>query len=97
MTRKKFDPHIYNVAKAEAMGMEWTTQAACKGTPTGDFFPERGYVTKATEAKKVCWTQCPVRVECEEYALVSGEKHGIWGGRSEEERRKLKARRRNVA
>lgn len=79
------------------MGMEWITQAACKGMDTNDFFPERGYVQTAAAAKKVCWTQCPVREQCEKYALVAGVKQGIYGGRTEEERRKLRARRRNVA
>jgi WhiB family redox-sensing transcriptional regulator len=31
-----------------------------------------------------------VRNECLEYALVNGEKFGIWGGLSERERRRLR-------
>jgi len=31
-----------------------------------------------------------VRGECLEYALVNGEKFGIWGGLSERERRRLR-------
>jgi WhiB family redox-sensing transcriptional regulator len=33
---------------------------------------------------------CVVRNECLEYALVNGEKFGIWGGLSERERRRLR-------
>jgi WhiB family redox-sensing transcriptional regulator len=31
-----------------------------------------------------------VRDECLEYALVNGEKFGIWGGMSERERRRIR-------
>jgi hypothetical protein len=35
--------------------------------------------------------RCPVRVECLEYALQDGDcfDHGIWGGTTPRERRKL--------
>jgi WhiB family redox-sensing transcriptional regulator len=33
---------------------------------------------------------CVVKAECLEYALVNGEKFGIWGGLSERERRRLR-------
>ena len=51
------------------------------------FFPERGASTR--EAKEVC-RGCVVRLDCLEYALVNGEKFGIWGGLSERERRRLR-------
>jgi WhiB family redox-sensing transcriptional regulator len=51
------------------------------------FFPERGASTK--EAKAVC-AACTVRETCLEYALAHGEKHGIWGGKSERERRRIR-------
>jgi WhiB family redox-sensing transcriptional regulator len=34
-----------------------------------------------------------VREDCLEYALVNGEKFGIWGGMSERERRRLRRQR----
>jgi WhiB family redox-sensing transcriptional regulator len=54
------------------------------------FFPERGASTR--EAKEVC-RGCVVREDCLEYALVNGEKFGIWGGMSERERRRLRRQR----
>jgi WhiB family redox-sensing transcriptional regulator len=34
-----------------------------------------------------------VREHCLEYALVNGEKFGIWGGMSERERRRIRRQR----
>jgi WhiB family redox-sensing transcriptional regulator len=71
----------------------WFALAACAGC-TDLFFPERGEPTK--EAKKVC-AECPVREPCLEYALANGEKHGVWGGTSERERRRMRVQRRRAS
>jgi WhiB family redox-sensing transcriptional regulator len=42
-----------------------------------------------TEAKEVC-RGCVVSNECLEYAIENGERFGIWGGKSERERRRLR-------
>ena len=68
----------------------WQTQANCLGVDPDLFFPERGASTR--EAKAVC-RACVVRQDCLEYALVNGEKFGIWGGLSERERRRLRRQR----
>ena len=68
---------------------DWRIAALCAQTDQEAFFPEKGGSTR--EAKKVCLT-CEVREECLEYALGNDERHGIWGGLSERERRKLKKR-----
>ena len=65
----------------------WQMQANCMGVDPDLFFPERGASTR--EAKEVC-RGCVVRDDCLEYALANGEKFGIWGGRSERERRRLR-------
>ena len=39
-------------------------------------------------AKKFC-AMCPVKMQCLEYAIVANETHGIWGGLSYKERRRL--------
>ncbi len=65
----------------------WQGQANCLGVDPDLFFPERGASTR--EAKGVC-RGCVVREECLEYALVNGEKFGIWGGMSERERRRIR-------
>ncbi|MGH9224344.1 MAG: WhiB family transcriptional regulator [Acidimicrobiales bacterium] len=68
----------------------WQIQANCLGVDPDLFFPERGASTR--EAKAVC-RACVVRMDCLEYALVNGEKFGIWGGLSERERRRLRRQR----
>jgi WhiB family redox-sensing transcriptional regulator len=68
----------------------WQERANCLGVDPDLFFPERGASTR--EAKSVCGS-CEVREECLEYALVNGEKFGIWGGLSERERRRLRRQR----
>jgi len=69
----------------------WMERAACRGLPTDLFFPERGADTRA--AKAVC-AACPVSDDCYEYAFASHERHGIWGGTSERERRRIRRQRR---
>lgn len=64
----------------------WMADAVCSQTDPDAFFPEKGGST--AEAKKVCLS-CPVRTECLEYALSHNERYGIFGGKSERERRKL--------
>ena len=68
----------------------WQDEANCHGVDPDLFFPERGASTR--EAKEVC-RGCVVRLDCLEFALVNGEKFGIWGGLSERERRRLRRQR----
>jgi WhiB family redox-sensing transcriptional regulator len=70
-------------------GLEWQDDALCAQTDPEAFFPEKGGSTR--DAKKVC-AECQVRDDCLEYALVTNQRFGIWGGQSERERRRLQAR-----
>ncbi len=78
-----------NAALAEKLEavQEWHSMANCLGVDPDLFFPERGASTR--EAKEVC-RACVVREDCLEYAIVNGEKFGIWGGMSERERRRVR-------
>jgi len=69
---------------------EWMADAACIGKPQAWFFPGRGELTST--AKNVC-AGCAVLDTCREYALGKGEHHGIWGGMSERERRRVRSMR----
>ena len=69
---------------------EWMADAACIGKPQAWFFPGRGEAIST--AKNVC-AGCPVLDTCREYALAKGEHHGIWGGMSERERRRVRSMR----
>jgi WhiB family redox-sensing transcriptional regulator len=72
------------------LDLSWMDEANCLGCDPELFFPERG--ASCVEAKAVCFG-CAVRVECLEFALAVGEKHGIWGGLSERERRRVRRER----
>jgi len=67
--------------------LAWQDDANCKGANADLFFPERGASTRS--AKAIC-RECHVRAECLEFAIVTGEKFGIWGGMSERERRRVR-------
>jgi len=66
----------------------WRDRAACRGMGPDLFFPERGELTD--EAKAVC-QGCPVSHACFIFAVQSGEHHGIWGGKSERQRRDVRS------
>ena len=68
----------------------WQDYANCRGADADLFFPERGASTR--RAKAIC-RACDVRTDCLEYAIVNGEKFGIWGGMSERERRRVRRER----
>jgi WhiB family redox-sensing transcriptional regulator len=72
----------------------WHLRAACRGPESELFFPpsfpERREEREAreTKAKEIC-IDCSVRHDCLEFALRVREPHGIWGGLTESERRRL--------
>lgn len=66
---------------------EWVKDANCLGVNSEVFFPARGENTGP--AKSIC-RACDVQAECLAYALNNGEHHGIWGGMSERQRRRIR-------
>ena len=63
---------------------DWTMSAKCLGM--GDaLFPD---AAEQRRASRVC-TGCPVRAECLAEALDNRIEYGIWGGKTERERRAL--------
>ncbi len=69
----------------------WMSQAACADEPPERFFPSDG--VGVDQARRICF-ECPVRTECLEYALIERIDHGVWGGASERERRRILKQRR---
>lgn len=69
----------------------WARHAACAGVDPELFFPGKGGSARA--ARAVCVT-CPVQHECLDYALRWNIKHGIWGGVSQWDRRRLRRQQR---
>ena len=75
--------------------MNWKERAACIDTPLEWFFPMPGphFQQEVRRAKAIC-ADCPVQVDCLEYALehVKGRYitlPGIYGGHTEPERWKI--------
>jgi WhiB family redox-sensing transcriptional regulator len=77
------------MARAIEAPEPWQVRALCAQTDPEAFFPVPGGSVR--EAKAVC-LRCPVRAECLAFALAHDERHGVWGGMSEPERRALKRR-----
>ena len=69
------------------------SQGKCRDYPHSWFFPERGAQADSQAAKAVC-AECPVRAECLNYALENCERFGVWGGKSEKQRRRMRIARR---
>ena len=86
----------------DAEAAHWTGRGACRepGTDPELFFPvgETGLEAhrQVTAAKAVC-ARCPVTERCRDWAVQTGESHGIWGGTTPDERRRLRRRRLHVA
>lgn len=77
-------------AKPIDLDTSWIDKAECSGLVTNLFYPEQGGAAKEQVlARQVC-ARCPVQDECLEYALLAGERFGIWGGTSERQRRKIR-------
>lgn len=73
---------------------KWMAQGNCRNFAPAVFFPADG--AGVDRARKVCAT-CPVVKTCLEYALAEHIDHGVWGGCSERERRRIAKRRRVAA
>lgn len=78
--------------------MTWQEHAACRGMDQRIFFGgERmesdGRHIDVSRAVAVC-ERCPVRIDCLSYAMDVGEIHGVWGGLTENERRRSRRKRR---
>jgi WhiB family redox-sensing transcriptional regulator len=72
----------------------WAAKAACRDVDPELFFPKPGQ--NVASAKRIC-ASCPVRMPCLEFALTavstSVDDHGVYGGTTERERRRLRRQR----
>jgi WhiB family transcriptional regulator, redox-sensing transcriptional regulator len=76
------------------MDNNWMARGDCRYEPPATFFPSDGVGVEV--AKRICAT-CPVREQCLEYALDNRIDHGVWGGTSERQRRRLLKKRKTVS
>lgn len=78
--------------------VSWRVRGLCRGESAVHFYapphferkPEKD--ARESQARALCGA-CPVRSDCLDYALGVRERHGIWGGLNELERRLLLRRR----
>jgi len=69
----------------------WAAQAKCRGTGDALFVP----APDQKQMRLFC-DDCPVRTECLAEALDSRMEWGVWGGKTERERRLILRRRPDV-
>lgn len=91
-------PKLLELPPPVAASWQWQMDAACRDVDGALFFHpdnERGEAreNRMAAAKNVC-RHCPVRARCLQYALESGERYGVWGGLTEEERAGIRMSRR---
>lgn len=75
------------------MTTQWMRLGNCRRETPATFFPSDG--TGVDIARDICAT-CPVKKPCLDYALQHHIDHGVWGGCSERERRRIRKRRRQL-
>jgi len=73
---------------------DWRADAACRDADPELFFPDddiRSARAQVKTAKLIC-RGCRVSATCLSWALADGQEAGIWGGLTEDERRRLHRR-----
>lgn len=69
----------------------WQEHALCAGMPQdGLFFASDDQGEKALQLAVQLCRRCPVRCDCLDYALTNREEHGIWGGLTSVERKRIR-------
>ena len=76
------------------MDADWMSAGKCRELSPSIFFPSDGVGVEV--ARRIC-ADCPVKAPCLEYAMSNHIDHGVWGGTSERERRRIARRRRLAA
>ncbi len=71
---------------------DWRDVASCMDTDPDLFFPvgTTGPAIEQIENAKTVCNSCAAKEPCLEFALTTNQDSGVWGGTSEEERRKLR-------
>lgn len=72
--------------------LDWLARAICAGMDQRAFFATGNHArAQVFAAKRVC-AACPVKAECRDWAIESGESFGVWGGMSQHELRTKRRR-----
>jgi WhiB family redox-sensing transcriptional regulator len=83
------------VERAGSRQMTWRNRAACLDEDTETFFPlgTTGAAAEQIERAKAVCAACPEVEACLSWALATNQDAGIWGGKTEDERRTIRRRR----
>ncbi len=87
-------PSTAGPSTAEGAASTWMARGACAQSDPNVFFPHDGVGVEV--AKAIC-ADCRVTGPCLEYALTHRIEHGVWGGCSERQRRRILRDRRAAA
>jgi len=73
----------------------WRNEALCRDTDPELFFPvgNTGDAIGQIELARTVCNDCQVRTQCLEFALATNQDCGVWGGTSEDERRRIRRER----
>lgn len=72
----------------------WMTNRVCLSSDRDLFFPDGStgtWIPIINQAKAICFT-CPALWDCQDWAFDTREPYGIWGGLTEQERRRIHRR-----
>lgn len=83
-------PHRKDEPRPMPDRQRWEDLAACRGRTDLDFFPPKGATKRDVDPVIQTCARCDVRMECAMFALVHNIEHGIWGGTSGNQRRRLR-------
>lgn len=67
----------------------WTEHALCSQTDPEAFFPKKGANGLLLKRVRDICAICPVKQDCLDAALAGGISHGIWGGTTGKQRRRM--------
>lgn len=76
---------------------EWQDGSVCQKMDPDVFFGagDKMTVTEEANAKRIC-AGCPVADQCLNFALDTNQSWGVWGAKTEQERRRLRRGRRRA-
>lgn len=76
----------------ESIGLDenWETKGSCRNNQYHPdlWFPSPNETFTVQLAQKICST-CPVIMECRATSIARGERNGVWGGLTEDQRHQL--------
>lgn len=92
-------PYQHDPGVERELRRDWWSFASCKDANPEEWHPTTSRLSKSNRAAVAICMDCPVRLECLDFALdyrsVGGLHHtGIWGGTTDVERDELRKARR---